>query len=416
MNNNDFDLVHPQLNNDLLACSIGHPSAMTEWKDGQEEMHPTKAQVVSIPLRQWTGAEVGKSYHSNDGKASLIRKVTVAYAVAKVLRYVLDSRNSSDEILQLFSIDNFVVRVRADDLSDLGWEVEGVDVISPELTVQIRSNWIANCSLFDLTADDITGRNVEATITSNTTNSRPHHARRDSEEGGCDGRMVCYLLGRLLHSVFCGDSSEFRTVETHGRQKDYDICDSAISEPSYKKNYVLSTLENSVRTSDQSLPKDGDEISPTKKTSSGCGQLKSLDFSQSDSTQRLSFASRSGSERSTRQIIDQSIHANSLFEAFCPSAISQLVTNLLDCGNDLFRSFDSYQSLEEVINDLHILLREPDLFLFDQYRMSFGDQKLAVNKDKLYGRASETTLLTDAFCRVASTGVSEAVFVAGFSG
>jgi hypothetical protein len=140
--------------------------------------------------------------------------------------------------------------------------------------------------------------------------------------------------------------------------------------------------------------------------------MKRPDFSQ------FSYVSLTGSNGSKMRSIDESVHMDfyPLFEAGYPPALSQVLTNLLDCGSELFRSDDSYQSLEEVINDLHILLQDPGRFLFDQYQAPSQDQRLAMNKDRLYGRANETALLTDAFCRVALTGHSKAVCVSGFSG
>ncbi|KAL3795134.1 hypothetical protein HJC23_007362 [Cyclotella cryptica] len=414
MNNSDFDLLHPQLNNYSLATAIG------------EENRPNKALPVrSIPLRRWIREEGRNSYHhdpldfSKDGKASLIRKVTVAYAVAKVLQHVSECRYSIDQILRLLLIDNFAVRVYEGKLSDLGWEVEGVYVISPELAVQIRSNWQSSISFFDGTADDLTGRNVQTTITSNTTDSHPHHARPDAEVGDCDERMICYYLGRFLHSFFCGVDPQRIAVEEHGRmENDDDLCDPNVSEPSMKKNFFLSPSKNSAHTTGHSLQKDGDRKPRTKETSSNYQQMERLDFSQMFPSHSFSYVSLTGSDRSKIQNTDESFHANfyPLLEAGYPPALSQVVINLLECGSDLFRSDDFYQSLEDVTNDLHILLEDPGRFLFDQFKAPSRDQALVVDKEKLYDRAKETALLTDAFCRVALSGNSEAVCVSGFSG
>lgn len=381
---------------------------------------PNKAHpALTIPLRQWKGAEGGKSFHHDsldllkDGKASLIRKVTVAYAVAKVLQYVSECRYLIDEMLRLFSIDNFVVRVRADKLSDLGWEVEGVDVISPKLAVRIRTYWTSSFSFSDVTADDFTGRNVETSITSITTDSHLHHAKPDSEVRDCDERIMCYRLGRFLHYFFSGEDPQLSAAEEHGLAKNYDdACEPYVYEPSTKKSYFFSPSENSAITRGHSL-----QIG-MKETSSNYQQMQLLDFSQLSPTHTFSQISLTGSDHNKMQSIDESVHANfySLFEAGYPPALSQVVKNLLDCGSDLFRSDDSYQHLEEVIEDLHILLADPGRFLFDKYQTPSRDRRLVVSKDKLYGRAKETALLTDAFCRVALTGHSEAVCVSGFSG
>jgi hypothetical protein len=155
-----------------------------------------------------------------------------------------------------------------------------------------------------------------------------------------------------------------------------------------------------------------------KKVSSDSREMKSFDFSPNASSHQFSRVSSSRSDCSSPDDSDESIHTHfvPLREIGYPSALSQIVTNLLDCGSHLFSSDDSYQCLDEVMNDMNILLREPGRFLFDQHRMPTGGLRLTVSRGQLYGREEETTILKDTFCRVASTGHSEAVFVSGFSG
>ena len=248
------DSILAGLNDDSPAMARGNPTVETE-RDAIQ--HGSNNQVVSILLSQWKGFDGGKSpdRSSKDEQASLIRKLTVVFAVAKVLKHFLESRYAidRDEIKRLCSIDNFIVNMRADELTDLGWEVRSVDVISLGLTVQISSNWVSSCAFFDLSADGAPSRNVEATIMSKDSHLR--NARCISDEAGHDERMVCYLLGQFLHSFFCGDN--FQSTTAKGRLKDEQeysgISEYAVDGPSTKKTHFLSARENSTETRNRVL-------------------------------------------------------------------------------------------------------------------------------------------------------------------
>ena len=84
-----------------------------------------------------------------------------------------------------------------------------------------------------------------------------------------------------------------------------------------------------------------------------------------------------------------------------------------------------YPTLKEARDDLHLMIRDPERFLFDvedsatsgEEVTSGGDGVLGlrVRKGKLYGREKEVKMVTDAFCRV-SSGKDAAFFVGGYSG
>ncbi|KAL3801671.1 hypothetical protein HJC23_013176 [Cyclotella cryptica] len=365
MNNSNFYSIPPHLNNESAVSVIDNPSANTGLMDGQDG---NNEHLVSIPLGQWKGLDEVKSRSQDlfrftkNEQASLIRKLTVAYAVTKVLHHISGSQCiiNDDNIKRLFSVDNFVVKMRDDELSDLSSEVKGIDVIFPSLSVQISSNRISSCARFDFPADVSTGRNVEVTVRSN--GSKFCHQRLVSEEEGCDERTLCYMLGHFLHSFFCGDDPQ-----------------------------ALLLLDN-----ERFLR---------------CRETGRLDFSSGLlSSHQFSDMSTTGSEIITLENIDESIVTKfiPLHSIGYPFALSQLVTNLL--------AFDgSYESLEEVINDMHVLLEDPALFLLDQYQIPLGCPGIAVNNGKLYGREEETACLNAAFCRVAFTGQCEAFFVSGLS-
>ena len=76
---------------------------------------------------------------------------------------------------------------------------------------------------------------------------------------------------------------------------------------------------------------------------------------------------------------------------------------------------DAYKTLGEVGEDLHLLLFDPDRFMFDHEARDTDGMQLHYRQEKLYGLDKEETLITDTFCRV-TRGKSEAFFIGGFSG
>ena len=105
--------------------------------------------------------------------------------------------------------------------------------------------------------------------------------------------------------------------------------------------------------------------------------------------------------------------SRSLQERGFPSSVSLLVHSLIDTQ-------ELYTSLDAVKSDIHLLLSDPDCFLYD-LEDSLASQggssmhQLRIKEGKLYGRENEVCLITDAFCRV-STGKNEAIFIGGYSG
>ena len=96
-----------------------------------------------------------------------------------------------------------------------------------------------------------------------------------------------------------------------------------------------------------------------------------------------------------------------------PASICRVVQNLFESASE--SGVDAYKTLGEVGKDLHLLLFDPDRFLFDRVAQSTDKMQLHFKKGKLYGRDEEENLITDTFCRV-TRGKSEAFFIGGFSG
>jgi hypothetical protein len=94
-----------------------------------------------------------------------------------------------------------------------------------------------------------------------------------------------------------------------------------------------------------------------------------------------------------------------------------VIQNLLDCDGNENRPDNAYESLEGVIKDLHLLLLDPERFLFNQELNNTDDDKvmLSFREHTLYGRENEVFVITESFCRV-SGGGCESLFIGGFSG
>jgi len=77
-----------------------------------------------------------------------------------------------------------------------------------------------------------------------------------------------------------------------------------------------------------------------------------------------------------------------------PASICLMTQNLLECDlrGDIGQSDDAYESFGGVCEDLHLLLLDPDRFLFDnEATHTDSDMQLLYRKDKLYGRDKEET-------------------------
>jgi hypothetical protein len=81
--------------------------------------------------------------------------------------------------------------------------------------------------------------------------------------------------------------------------------------------------------------------------------------------------------------------------------------NLLNSGQGLFRPDDAYPSLDVAIEDMKLLLQRPNLFLFGS---PLAKGRLFTS-NMMYGRLKEMEALTNAFCRVASSGRSECILI-----
>mmetsp|Transcript_20089 Transcript_20089/g.36649 ORF Transcript_20089/g.36649 Transcript_20089/m.36649 type:complete len:994 (+) Transcript_20089:84-3065(+) len=360
----------------------------------------SKSSDALVPLRKWIELESLADFRVEDEtneKEVILRKTTIAYGLAELLMRTRTQHHCIDpSSLSLgvqFSIDNFVVRysdVSSSSSSSLAassataghvdfqprWkDITGLDMISPPILMNIgepsflravdSSNDDNGDEGDDRDVNEIVGRYLEVefpTLPEAGTTSTLF-AISQSEE---DAR--CHSLGAILYELF-SHRSPFPEEEGRGQQQQ-------------------------LRGENQKL--GGEEF-----------------FFMHDASPRELEHVRKKSRSQT------SSHSP-LFDSGLPSSVCLLVRNLLECGDENeHRPEDAYDSLETVSKDLHLLLLDPNRFLFDHEQPTTsetdGGVQLLFRKHQLYGRENEVSSITDAFCRV-SAGRSEAFFIGGFSG
>lgn len=96
---------------------------------------------------------------------------------------------------------------------------------------------------------------------------------------------------------------------------------------------------------------------------------------------------------------------------YCVSSF-QLVRDLLSCGDGIFRPDSAFKSLKDMTDEVHLLFEEPNLLFERAYQ---SNHQLIIGQ-RIFGRSEETAKIADAYSRVASTGMSEILFIAGLSG
>ncbi len=219
--------------------------------------------------------------------------------------------------------------------------------------------------------------------------------------------LSCHLFGVLLHEIIAGvhpfpeeeeeeDPLGLSDDEERFRESTTSIGSSSVGEPLPKK--TMEDLFLSVANDDEGDFNNADSSIKNK----AFARALCITRKEEETT-----ADNGGSNENMSKYIP-------LKELGFPSPLSLLVVNLLECGWGEFRSDDSMPSLQVAINDLSLLLGDPDRFLFDSLEKQMG--RLNVRQDKLYGREKEAALITHAFYRVSLSGESEALLVDGFSG
>ena len=308
--------------------------------------------VALAPLREWKERESerqisawqtsGRCEAAN--KQALLRKTAVAYGIAEVLRHTRSHRYSASSHVSLdgqCNIDNFVVRTNADGQSSRpSWrDVEGVDMLSPKLSVNIAEPSFL-CDSFQEGNDDIQeemGGFLEVEFPSHPDTDGAAIFICQSEEG-----RRCHLFGVLLNELFShrppisAENARRNEGGTEATLKNGD----APGEPARKKTQLA----------------DSRAVGVT-------------------------------GQRGVCPV---------WLEEGLPSSIKIVIQNLLECGEDN-RPDTAYDSLDEVIEDLHIMMLDPSRFLFDNVPIydELGNPQLSFREHKLYGRENEVVLITE---------------------
>jgi len=324
------------------------------------------ADTLSFLLREWIEGESARrlsaSSQTAEGKRTLLRRTTVAYGIAELLiragsrprraAFTETPTMSSDERCD---IDNFVVRTSVA-AAAAGREPE-------------RARWDRIRGV-DMLSPRLSMNIVEPYLLLGSFDDG--NDNDDSHEG---------IMGSYLEVQFPDDDD---VVVAVGQGEENDRCHSfgVLVLELFSDIFPPLPAEgfNRIRLSDNEVVLDGAEGPARKKT----------------------LSIQSGTY----------VH---LIERGFPSSISLLVQNILECGEEN-RPDSAYDSMEAVIEDLRLLVFDPNRFLFHNEPVyDNGCMQLSVDDHKLYGRDDEISLITDAFCRV-SGGHSEAFFVGGFSG
>ena len=342
---------------------------------------------VIVFLRHWMEDEFSSNNPQGQGriKESIIRKTTVAYGIVElVARYYTDKKltslplqNNEEKIIRL---DNFAVcisrvkqgRKSSPAPSSLD-DIKGVSMLSSGLSLSIEEP--AYLSFFD---DDEGGREdkqlgkyLEVELTSN-----------GGGVGNKDEITQVNGDGDPLESASEGESDHHNVTASEEEEKSRRLCCYLITKVLYELFTGEAFSENNKY--------EGDTGRSHKRVKTDLSDLNTMERIQS------SFG--------------------------VPVSICRMMQNLLDSAltpgpNDDVDSptDDAYKTLKEVGEDLHLLLFDPDRFLFDRDADVTDCMSLLYKKDKLYGRDKEENLITDTFCRV-TRGKSEAFFIGGFSG
>ena len=343
--------------------------------DAAKEKHEY---VHMIPLRNWIEGDAAENRHlspvaSQDhhqstknnkrtSRESMIRKVTVAYGIVELLIRCPTNHVLLDDDAKI-EIDNFAVCVskKKDGSSSQEspqWDdIRGVRMVSSGLSISIEEPSYLSCLFEDGgEKDDQMGRYLEVEL--DAANALVGITKANFFDGAEDKEMSkfrCHhLLAKILYQLFTNDEAFPHDYDNHRHGEDEPA-------PKKAKKAQLTECQGGV---------------PELSSITAVGRMQQLEV---------------------------------------PASICRMVQNLLESASDSESGVDAYKTIEEVGKDLHLLLLDPDRFLFDREAQCTGTMQLQFRKEKLYGRDKEETLITDTFCRV-TRGRSEAFFIGGFSG
>ncbi len=341
-----------------------------------------EVETVLVPLRSWIKSEAERDQQANNillHKKLIVCQATVAYGIVELLlrakRHAAASKNGRllEEELR---VDNFAVCVVKDksNSTQRPWDdIKGVSMLCPSISISIEEPSYLSCLM-----------------------------EEDEENGGET------IEGRSLEVELISPLQENSTAEITGNAvgktgsvEENKHCLSLLAKLLYKLFYVESQSENAPGIEEDYSEKPESKLDrhPRKKLMLSRAQV---DFDQPNSTR-------------------QDPHVVRMRKSGIPASLCLMIEHLFGCDlvdSDQPSPDDAYTSLEDVAKDLHLLLLDPERFLFDQAVQdddAVNVMQLNYRKGKLYGRDKQESLITDAFCRV-SRGTSEAILIGGFSG
>eukprot|EP00984_Skeletonema_dohrnii_P017813 scaffold8185_cov124-Skeletonema_dohrnii-CCMP3373.AAC.3 len=321
-------------------------------------------------------ANENNSNNNKRYKESIIRRTTIAYGIAELLKRSSNENGELDET-NIIRIDNFTIsnsnsKQRG---SSRSWDdIEGVGMISSGLSLMIEE---------------------------------PSYLRGLLEwEEHCDGQM-----GRCLDVEFTSAvPQEYLMTGTEA-----EAATVSLSEQENNRCHLFARLLYELF-SCEPFPDDALAVIADATPSKEAAQKRAKSHDMSSRKNLMLIRARGDFDRA--EIPFQIRCIVRMQKLGIPASICLMTQNLLESAlrEDGGQLHDAFESLGAVGEDLHLLLLDPDRFLFDdESHIIENDVQLLYRKDKLYGRDKEETLITDAFCRV-SRGKSEAFFIGGFSG
>lgn len=335
--------------------------------------------TLLVPLRSWIEEEATKLKFCQSDKQKTkevtVRITTVAYGIAELLKRVNNGRPSGTNKKSLedeVQIDNFCVYVgrEANSFQHPWDDINGIRMISPGSSVTMLEPSYLSCLFSEEEKEGRMGRCLEVELEQLVVEDPPAQERVVATDDK-DTRQ-CQLFARLLYELF-----------SHQPFPEDD-----------------STLVNGINCSKEPAHKKAKvEHLPSRKELMLSRARGDFDDKADCTQNECAFQ----------------VFAQKMQKLGIPMSICLMTQNLLECGLKGHKAGDAYNSMQVVCEDLHLLLLDPERFLFDKENGEHENVDLLYRKQKLYGRDKEESLITDAFCRV-SRGKSEAFFIGGFSG
>lgn len=390
-----------------------------------------------IPLRSWlrrldapSPSSIDRS-SSNKKNESIIRRITVAYGIAELMKHAENDASKSDDYAQ---IDNFVVYVANDNTTlqknyrPTGEEIKGVGMLSPNMSLSIEEpSYLSFLDDDDQKSDDDAndqwGRCLEvhlmapsSSVPSRKNNDITPQLKTEASDAlqpsnnnlaslaevaaavaaEDEGSHRCYLFARLLFQLLLNEPF-----------------------PNYDPTTDLEGDASSPDGTSLSAPTTGPVRKKARKKlmlirARGDYDMEELTFQIPCVIRMQKLGIPASICLMMHNLLEFALRGNS-------SNGGSVGSGSVGSGN-VGEALDAYTSFVDVCEDLHLLLLDPTRFLFDTEGVDTNnssnnrsDTRLLYRKNKLYGRENEESLITDAFCRV-SRGQSEAFFIGGFSG